>query len=192
MSDCVIIITLLACSCNEVGSVDQQCNQETGQCNCRTKITGRNCSVCQVRSSRRELICIWSQDLECALLHIFVTANSPTEFAQASTLPSKGLVSVSLWGSVRVHQDRGEFFALEIWPNNTWKKGICGGNAVEKWKLHTPGYPRTIQNVIRLISWRAGTIDLFKGHITNIHLVILWIVPTIPATGSGILLSCFG
>ncbi|XP_029199679.2 laminin subunit alpha-like [Acropora millepora] len=39
-----------ACACNEVGSVDQQCNRETGQCNCRTKITGRNCSVCQTNT----------------------------------------------------------------------------------------------------------------------------------------------
>ena len=92
----VIIITFLACACNKVGSVDQQCNRETGQCNCRTRITGRNCSVCQVRSSRRELICIWSQDVECAMLHFFVIANSPTEFILGSTLPIKHLVPVSL------------------------------------------------------------------------------------------------
>ena len=39
-----------ACSCNEDGSVDQECNRVTGQCNCKTNVTGRNCSMCKVRS----------------------------------------------------------------------------------------------------------------------------------------------
>ncbi|XP_068741417.1 laminin subunit alpha-like isoform X2 [Montipora capricornis] len=36
-----------ACSCNEDGSVDQECNRVTGQCNCKKNVTGRNCSMCK-------------------------------------------------------------------------------------------------------------------------------------------------
>lgn len=40
-----------ACACNEVGSLDQQCHRVSGQCNCNNKVTGRDCSQCQVSNN---------------------------------------------------------------------------------------------------------------------------------------------
>ncbi|XP_068083310.1 laminin subunit alpha-1 [Anabrus simplex] len=37
------------CKCNIYGSVSDECHEETGQCNCRVGITGRDCSQCQHR-----------------------------------------------------------------------------------------------------------------------------------------------
>lgn len=38
-----------ACECDPHGSVSDECHEETGQCNCRPGITGRDCSQCQTR-----------------------------------------------------------------------------------------------------------------------------------------------
>lgn len=35
------------CQCNKFGIVSDECDEETGQCNCMPNITGRDCSVCQ-------------------------------------------------------------------------------------------------------------------------------------------------
>ncbi|VDO77411.1 unnamed protein product [Schistosoma mattheei] len=35
-----------ACSCHPLGSTETTCNQATGQCNCRTGVVGRQCSMC--------------------------------------------------------------------------------------------------------------------------------------------------
>lgn len=35
------------CRCNKFGIVSDECDEETGQCNCMPNITGRDCSVCQ-------------------------------------------------------------------------------------------------------------------------------------------------
>ncbi|VVC37186.1 Hypothetical protein CINCED_3A012310 [Cinara cedri] len=35
------------CHCNKFGIVSDECDEETGQCNCMPNITGRDCSVCQ-------------------------------------------------------------------------------------------------------------------------------------------------
>ncbi|KAL9987042.1 hypothetical protein ACROYT_G001277 [Oculina patagonica] len=39
-----------ACACSEIGSLDQECDRLTGQCNCKTKVTGRNCTLCQANT----------------------------------------------------------------------------------------------------------------------------------------------
>ncbi|CAG9768432.1 unnamed protein product [Ceutorhynchus assimilis] len=36
----------IKCHCNEIGSIDSICNQETGQCNCRPGVTAQNCDQC--------------------------------------------------------------------------------------------------------------------------------------------------
>ncbi|XP_050425592.1 laminin subunit alpha-1 isoform X2 [Adelges cooleyi] len=35
------------CRCNKYGMISDECDEETGQCNCMPNITGRDCSVCQ-------------------------------------------------------------------------------------------------------------------------------------------------
>ncbi|XP_051174494.1 laminin subunit alpha-1 isoform X1 [Leptopilina boulardi] len=35
-----------ACNCNSAGSASDECDQETGQCNCKSGSTGRDCSEC--------------------------------------------------------------------------------------------------------------------------------------------------
>lgn len=37
------------CQCNKFGIVSDECDEETGQCNCMPNITGRDCSVCQAK-----------------------------------------------------------------------------------------------------------------------------------------------
>lgn len=34
------------CNCNAAGSASDECDEETGQCNCRPGSTGRDCSEC--------------------------------------------------------------------------------------------------------------------------------------------------
>lgn len=41
-----IILISKACSCHPLGSTETTCNQATGQCNCRTGVVGRQCSMC--------------------------------------------------------------------------------------------------------------------------------------------------
>jgi len=38
------------CQCNPYGSVSDECDEVTGQCNCRPGITGRDCSKCSARN----------------------------------------------------------------------------------------------------------------------------------------------
>ncbi|KAL1457471.1 hypothetical protein WDU94_007699 [Cyamophila willieti] len=37
------------CNCSPYGSVSDECHEESGQCNCRLGITGRDCSQCEPR-----------------------------------------------------------------------------------------------------------------------------------------------
>lgn len=42
-------ILLIACDCNAIGSVvNDSCNMETGQCQCKENFTGRTCDRCIV------------------------------------------------------------------------------------------------------------------------------------------------
>lgn len=38
----------LACNCNSAGSLEENCNQTTGQCLCAENVTGRTCNKCRV------------------------------------------------------------------------------------------------------------------------------------------------
>lgn len=42
-----IFIFLLACDCNSIGSLDNFCDETTGQCKCRPNTYGRRCDECQ-------------------------------------------------------------------------------------------------------------------------------------------------
>ena len=35
-----------ACNCNDIGSVNQDCNQSNGQCDCQPGVAGRSCDQC--------------------------------------------------------------------------------------------------------------------------------------------------
>lgn len=47
-SDRVFTHTSTACACSKIGSLGQSCDRVTGQCNCKTSVTGRNCTLCEV------------------------------------------------------------------------------------------------------------------------------------------------
>nr|CAH7745361.1 unnamed protein product [Callosobruchus chinensis] len=38
-----------ACECDSIGSASKQCDNNTGQCECKEKFTGRTCDKCEVR-----------------------------------------------------------------------------------------------------------------------------------------------
>jgi hypothetical protein len=42
------VVFLLACDCNEFGSLSSNCDPITGQCPCKDKYVGRTCSQCKV------------------------------------------------------------------------------------------------------------------------------------------------
>ncbi|XP_054282487.1 laminin subunit alpha-1 [Macrosteles quadrilineatus] len=50
------------CECSPYGSVSDECHEETGQCNCRAGITGRDCSQCQARHILTEQGCASCDD----------------------------------------------------------------------------------------------------------------------------------
>lgn len=43
--------SLAACQCHTNGSVSDVCNKETGQCQCRENVVGRQCDECVVSIS---------------------------------------------------------------------------------------------------------------------------------------------
>lgn len=46
VNSCCFVSLPQACNCSTVGSLDSQCNINTGQCNCRPKFSGLRCSEC--------------------------------------------------------------------------------------------------------------------------------------------------
>lgn len=42
-----ISVLFAACECDPLGSLSELCDQVSGQCTCRSKVTGRQCSCCQ-------------------------------------------------------------------------------------------------------------------------------------------------
>lgn len=41
----------MPCACNPAGSLDQYCDQNSGQCECKPLVTGTKCNVCVQGSS---------------------------------------------------------------------------------------------------------------------------------------------
>lgn len=39
--------TCVPCNCNKYGIISDECHEETGQCNCKPGITGKDCSICE-------------------------------------------------------------------------------------------------------------------------------------------------
>uniref|UniRef100_A0A8D8X2U9 Laminin subunit alpha-1 n=1 Tax=Cacopsylla melanoneura TaxID=428564 RepID=A0A8D8X2U9_9HEMI len=50
------------CNCSPYGSVSDECHEESGQCNCRLGITGRDCSQCEPRHILTSRGCASCQD----------------------------------------------------------------------------------------------------------------------------------
>lgn len=48
LHSCSLAHASSACACSAIGSLDQSCDRVSGQCNCKTKVTGRNCTLCEV------------------------------------------------------------------------------------------------------------------------------------------------
>ena len=44
------------CDCNLAGSLDQECDLVTGDCNCKTFVTGAKCSQCIPGTSNLDII----------------------------------------------------------------------------------------------------------------------------------------
>lgn len=44
--DVIIVIIIIACGCHESRAQNDPCNKNTGQCNCKRRITGRTCDQC--------------------------------------------------------------------------------------------------------------------------------------------------
>jgi hypothetical protein len=55
---CITIkIYFLACSCDEYGSLDVQCNIVTGQCPCKENFMGQRCDLCEENKYRDGFEC---------------------------------------------------------------------------------------------------------------------------------------
>ena len=44
--DCLVAGVAVACNCNVLGSLRQDCEQMTGRCVCRPGVTGQKCNLC--------------------------------------------------------------------------------------------------------------------------------------------------
>lgn len=42
----MFLIIFIECRCNPYGSINRSCNRQTGQCHCRSNVTGRTCDRC--------------------------------------------------------------------------------------------------------------------------------------------------
>ena len=42
----LVIVVLIACNCDETGSVNATCQKYGGQCDCKPGVTGRMCDRC--------------------------------------------------------------------------------------------------------------------------------------------------
>lgn len=51
----------LPCECNEFGSIDNNCNQTTGSCNCKYGVHGDKCDYCTDSKELTELGCVSSK-----------------------------------------------------------------------------------------------------------------------------------
>lgn len=57
------------CNCNKYGSASDECDEKTGQCNCRPGMAGKDCSQCE---SPRHVLQINGCKRKCTFLYIFV------------------------------------------------------------------------------------------------------------------------
>ena len=55
------------CQCDADGSISDECDEVTGQCNCKPGITGRDCTYCAPRHviSPQGCTCPFSSDFLC-------------------------------------------------------------------------------------------------------------------------------
>lgn len=43
----MVIIVIIACECHDMGAQGIKCNQKTGQCTCKKRVSGRTCNQCE-------------------------------------------------------------------------------------------------------------------------------------------------
>ena len=43
----IIIILVIGCDCNDIGSINEDCDQIDGQCKCINNVSGRTCDRCK-------------------------------------------------------------------------------------------------------------------------------------------------
>lgn len=41
------LLLCVACNCDSIGSIDEDCNESSGQCKCIDNVTGRSCNQCE-------------------------------------------------------------------------------------------------------------------------------------------------
>ena len=43
-----LLLLMVACNCNSAGSLGEECDQKSGQCQCKSGVTGLKCDKCKV------------------------------------------------------------------------------------------------------------------------------------------------
>ncbi|XP_049762590.1 laminin subunit alpha-1 [Schistocerca cancellata] len=101
------------CNCNKYGSVSDECDEETGQCNCRTDITGRDCSLCQERRNILTQRGCMSCDDKCTgvlldeLENLSFILSTNTEHLSAGFVPPP-------WTALRTIQNNSDSLKQEL------------------------------------------------------------------------------
>ena len=109
--------TFAACNCNSLGSVREDCEQQTGRCMCHPGVTGQKCNLCSNGKRLSSTGCTGRSPIDCFYLLTFFLSLSVclslslylavgcvcTVLKQARSETKKSVLVLQVWCCVVKH-----------------------------------------------------------------------------------------